>query len=71
MEDVHPLPCSVLSTFRLALWHAFQQHTRGTKPLPVRPKHRPALREREKERERESAREGEREGGKTLAIYKD
>ena len=30
-------------TLRSALWHAFQQHTRGTKPLPVRPNHRPAL----------------------------
>ena len=24
------------STLRSALWNAFQQHTRGTKPLPVR-----------------------------------
>jgi len=30
-------------TLRSALWHAFQQHTKGTKPLPVRPNHRPAL----------------------------
>jgi hypothetical protein len=30
-------------TLRSALWHAFQLHTRGTKPLPVRPNHRPAL----------------------------
>jgi len=30
-------------TPRSALWHAFQQHTRGTKPLPVRPNHRTAL----------------------------
>jgi hypothetical protein len=30
-------------TLRSAFWHAFQQHTRGTKPLPVRPNHRPAL----------------------------
>jgi hypothetical protein len=28
-------------TLRSALWHAFQQHTRGTRPLPVRPNHRP------------------------------
>ena len=25
-------------TLRLAVWHAFQQHTRGTRPLPVRPR---------------------------------
>jgi hypothetical protein len=37
-------------TLRLALWHAFQQHTRGTRPSPVRP-----------ERERENARARERE----------
>jgi hypothetical protein len=30
-------------TLRLALKHAFQQHTRGTRPLPVRPNQRPAL----------------------------
>jgi len=30
-----------LPTLRSALWHAFQQHTRGTRP--VRPNHRPAL----------------------------
>ena len=28
---------------RLALWHAFRQHTRGPRPSPVRPNHRPAL----------------------------
>jgi hypothetical protein len=30
-------------TLRSTVWHAFQQHTRGTKPLPVCPNHRPAL----------------------------
>ena len=30
-------------TLRLALWHAFRQHTRGPRPSPVRPNHRPAL----------------------------
>ena len=29
-------------TLRLVLWHAFQQHTRGTRPSPVRPNHPPA-----------------------------
>jgi len=30
-------------TLRLAVWHAFRQHTRGPRPSPVRPNHRPAL----------------------------
>jgi len=30
-------------TLRWALWHAFRQHTRGPRPSPVRPNHRPAL----------------------------
>ena len=30
-------------TLRLALWHAFRQHTRGPRPSPVRPNHQPAL----------------------------